>query len=281
MRADSCAVAEHGEPGAEIAHVLHAVRDEYDGRSLLLHPGDQVTQPDDVARQQRGGRLVEQEQARRAADRTGDLELLARRQVQPVDAGARVDLAEAEFAQHGAHLLFRGAAADHAQPAGGFFHQQEVLRHREVLHEGNFLEGGADAELMRGTGIGDDGLVARQQDIAGVRLEKAAQHLDQRRLSRTVFAQHGMGFATADREAEAVQRLGLAEVLGEIADFQRQSGAVGGSNLVRHCSGFAGAMPAPLRGRGGLAVGVTGRPERCRSGRSRGRARALPCSTRR
>ena len=113
---DVPAVPEHGEVVAEGPHLAHPVRDEDDRHARRLEAGDDLAQPVDVAAGERRGRLVEEQDARLAIDRAGDLDLLLDGEVEVADLVAEVDV-EAERIEMGADRALGRAPADHAGEA--------------------------------------------------------------------------------------------------------------------------------------------------------------------
>ena len=206
-------------------------------KQLKNHVGSAIgaiAKPDDIRRQQRGGGFVEEQKPGRAAHRTRDLQLLPGRKVELLHPDARIDLPQAQINQRRSHLFLGGPPANRAEPTERLFHQQEILDHGEIPDERHLLERRPDAKLMRDARRGNDRRLSANQNFARVGLDQPAQHLDKRRLAGTVFAQHRMGFTLPDGKAQAVQGLGLAELLAHIADLERQALGPCGRNGGHH-----------------------------------------------
>ena len=80
----------------------------------------------------------------------------------------------------------------------------------------------------RGLRVRDVDGLAVEADLAGVGLQDAVDHLDQRRLAGAVLAEQRVDFARADREADVVVGEHAREGLGDAAELQ----AVGGFGHV-------------------------------------------------
>ena len=80
--------------------------------------------------------------------------------------------------------------------------EREVLVDREVFVQRELLRHVADAALQR-LGVARD-LVAEHVDLAGGRVQQAAEHADRRRLAGAVRPEEAVDLAPAHREIEAV-----------------------------------------------------------------------------
>ncbi|CAM5672292.1 hypothetical protein SVIOM342S_02616 [Streptomyces violaceorubidus] len=136
------AVLEDGDPVADAADLLQAVRDVDDGDSVGGEVGDDAEKVVDLVRVERGGRLVHHDQpyvVRQRACHGHDL-LLGRRQV--ADQPPRVDLRVPEpFEQRGRRRLGRLAPYDEAG-GGRLVTEVDVLGDRQVFDQVEFLVDG-------------------------------------------------------------------------------------------------------------------------------------------
>src|ERR1700732_1110047 len=82
------------------------------------------------------------------------------------------------------------------------------------------LEPHADTERPRRRWRGDLDFRAPPEDLAGVGLQRAVQHLHERRLAGAVLAEQGMNLALADRDADAVIGDKRAEALDDATCLQ-------------------------------------------------------------
>ena len=91
-RDDVAAVAEDGRPVAQREDLVEPVADEEDRDAAVAQPADDREQPLDLVGGERGGRLVEDEDARLDRQRLGDLDQLLVGHRQAADRRADVDL---------------------------------------------------------------------------------------------------------------------------------------------------------------------------------------------
>ena len=73
---DVLAVAEHGDPVAELEHLVEAMADEQHGHARRREPSHLPEQPLHLMRRQRRGRFVHDEDPDVARHRLGDLDRL-------------------------------------------------------------------------------------------------------------------------------------------------------------------------------------------------------------
>src|ERR1019366_987359 len=107
------AVAQDGEPVAETANLWYAVRDQDDGCATLAQFGEAPSQPFDVARRQRRGRLIKQQDSRLTRDGPGDFQLLPDRQRAIADIDPRVQIVQLEAGQNPIHPFGSPPAVEH------------------------------------------------------------------------------------------------------------------------------------------------------------------------
>ncbi len=190
---------------------------------------------EDVAGQlgvERGGRLVEEQDARLERQGAGDRHalLLAAGELGRVVAGA---VGEADGLELNAGLglgVLAGEAADADQGLG------DVAEGGHVRPEVELLEDHADVAAHRADGAGGQAhaLARRAEGVAeglAVDLDQAAGRLleegdaaEQRRLARARRADDAGDLAARRREVDAVEDAGLAEGLGEAADADGRGG---------------------------------------------------------
>ena len=288
--ADRSAVAQDGHRTAIRPHLLHPVGDEDDGGLCSLLRRHQPGKPFDIVTGERRGRFVQQQQSRAVADAAGDLDLLAARQVQVRDDRPRIDVGQAKPGQIRPGPLLAAPPRGQADAVERLLHQQEVLCHRQVPDQRDFLEGGADAHRMGGARSCDPDGGAEQPDAATVRLRQPAQDPDKRRLAGPVLAQQRMHRADRHIERHAVERDGRAVSLRQIGHLERARHPITARRSRDRQIAFQHS-PAPMVSLAGIprrpamaASAAAGPgppiapPEPCRSGPSRDRAREPPCS---
>ncbi len=177
------------------------------------------------------GRLVEQQQARRAHQRAGQAELLLHA------AGQAAGQARGERTQAGhVHQLAV------ARRAGRFRHpleigiEVEVLLDREILVEAEALRHVADRALhcqRMGRRVH-----VQHADAAAVRQEQAGGQAHQRRLAGAVGADQAGDHAAMQLQAHVAQGLhhprAGAEALADAAQLEDDAARVGGRRVRRH-----------------------------------------------
>ena len=178
------------------------VADEADGleqrvRLGLVHPG-------------RG--LVEEQEARPAGERAGDLDppllpvgerggetIPVGRQLQALEQ--RADLLALGAARHGAHL--------------------DVLLDRHLGEESDLLERATDSQPGDLVGLPAGRVHAADADAAGGGVEHAAGDVEERRLAAAVRADQPDDLALADGQRDAVERTQPPEPLHDVLDRKR------------------------------------------------------------
>src|SRR5256712_10539155 len=102
--------------------------------------------------------------------------------------------------------------------------EEEVLLDRQVGHEAELLEYGADAALPRVVdGAELDGRPA-QEDVACVGAERASDDVDERGLARTILAKQDVHLSGSQIEVDAVERLYTGEPLAHPAQAEEGRG---------------------------------------------------------
>ena len=205
-----------GEPH-DVAQDVGDVDDRLAG---LVQPVDDLEEAIGLARRQRGGGLVEDEDAGVHGERLGDLDELplAGREALHLHVGRDVQV------HHGQELL--GAPADLA-PA-----QQRHLAHgREVADEEVLGDGEVGEEVQLLVDEGDAGAVgiarvarrvdlAVQQHLARVERHDAAQDVHERGLAGAVLADQADDAAALDVEGDALQDRHAEEGLADVLEAQ-------------------------------------------------------------
>ena len=160
---------------------------------------------------QRGGRLVENDDARAGEEHAGDLDQLLQADRQRAHALARIDV-DAEAGEMLARLAHHALPVDDAA-LHRLRAEEHVLRHRQVGHDGELLVHHADAGIERVAGGAEAHLAALDLHRAGEIGMHAGDDLHQRRLAGAVLADEAVDLAGAEREVDIAQRLHAAERL--------------------------------------------------------------------
>src|SRR5882672_5313505 len=177
--------------------------DEEEGQSGLAHPREYFADLLDEPRSEAFGGLVQQQHGRIAHERAGDREhlLLASRQLVAAD---RAPTREDREQIHHPSLV---PAVGH-RPCG----DRQVLADAEIAEDAAALRderdaGSSDAVRRRAGDIG-----AVDADGAATRSQETRDRGDRGRLSGTVAADEGDGFACGDMKVDALQNVALAVV---------------------------------------------------------------------
>ena len=205
------AKAQDGDPVADLGDLGQLVADEHDPPAF----GREVAHDPEQAANLRGGedrgRLVEHEESRPAEDRLEDLQPLLRADRHLPHGRVRVDVE-----------LVLCRELDEAPPSGGEVEQQtairahaedHVLNRGQVRHEHELLVDHADPVRDGLVGGGDRDRLPVEQDLAGIGLVEAVEHLHEGALARAVLAQQRMDLADANIERDGVVREQPAEPL--------------------------------------------------------------------
>ncbi len=215
---DDAAVAQHGGGLAQAAHLVELVRDVEQRAALGAQAGQRRKQALDLLRRQHRGRLVEHQQPRVLHQAAHDLDALALADRQPPDLAPRVErqpVGAREFGDPLGHRRHRHLVIDR---------QGDVLGDAEVVEQREMLEDDTDAERARRARVGQRDGLALPEDLAGVGLQQAVEHLDQGRLARAVLAEQRVDLAGVDAEVDAVVGDQRAKALDEVAGLHQRAG---------------------------------------------------------
>jgi len=180
--------------------LLQLVRDEEDGDPLPLQLLEVAEELVDLARDEHGGGLVEDEDPRAAVEDLQDLHPLAVTDAQLLDAAVGIDLQPVG----GAQLTDAGPRRRRveAEALPRLRAEHDVLEDREVVGQHEVLVDHADPG---GDGVGgrlERHLVALHGDGALVGAEHPVQDLHERRLARAVLPDDGVDLPRGDRQLD-------------------------------------------------------------------------------
>ena len=192
-RNDVAGVAQHGHRLADLVDLLQVMRDEQEGHALRLQLAHAPEQALDLVAVELGGRFVEDDEAGAVGEGAGDLDQLARLDLEV--AGARVFRhRDVPAVEELARLPAKRRPADQAA-LGRLAVDEEVLGDGELGNDRRMLVDAGDL-LPPGLAIGDRRRrLAGEADLAGVRRAKAGQDADQRRFAGAVAADQRMRLA--------------------------------------------------------------------------------------
>ena len=138
------AVAQHGTDVGDLKQLLQVVGDEHHGHVLPLQFADDVHKDLRFADSQRGGRLVHDDQFGLLAECLGDLDELLFRSAQVLDVGSHADMRDLQPIQQFPRSLHHRFFVDE-QALLFEMPEEDVLIHRQMLHQGVFLMDHGDA----------------------------------------------------------------------------------------------------------------------------------------
>ena len=216
---DVVAVAEHGDPVAELEHLVEAVADEEDRHARCRQLAHLAEEPVDLVRRKGGGRFVHDQDADLAGHRLGDLDRLlpGHGQLRRHRAGVDVDVELAEDRPGpGVHV------PPAHEPAAVDLTHEDVLRHRQVREHQRVLVDAGDPErlgICRAAQL--DGL-AVHGEMAAIRPVEAGHQLDQRGLACAVLADERVDLTGGEVKRHPAQGMGGPEALRDVDHGQQR-----------------------------------------------------------
>ena len=159
------------------------------------------------------GRLVHDQKLGVLQQTAGDFDALALADRQAVDAAIGVER-QAVFGGDSPHPLGQRRHVAGPVPAEG-----DVFVDGHRLEQGEMLKHHADAELARGARVIDCDAFPVPQNVAGIRVQHAIDHLDQGALAGAVLAQQGVNLAGLHGKVHMVVGEHAGEPLGRAAHF--------------------------------------------------------------
>ncbi len=214
---DVLAVANYCNGVAHRRHFIELVRDIHTGHALGLEAPDSVQQHLDFATGQGRGGLVEDQQARLFIQRLGDLHQLL---------VAAAILRHRQRHIHVRHLEFthqRLGAVQHRRVVhaptgqGQFVAHENVLGHRQVGHQGQFLMNDDNpGGLGFADGLGLERLpIPEDFPLPGAVRVHRRQHLHQGGFTRTVFTAQAHTLPRFDLDVDAVKGVDTAKAFDD------------------------------------------------------------------
>ena len=164
-------------------------------------------------------RLVEDQDARVAAERPRDLYELTLGHGEILDHGVGPYVAQPKPHQQGLDLA--SVASTRAKAAANA-PEQDVLEHRQRRHEAELLFDHGDAGCLRLSGAQQCDRRSFDQDFSLIGRDDAGERLHERALAGAVMSNKSVNLASPQRERHVVERDDGAERLGDATRFQRQ-----------------------------------------------------------
>jgi len=194
------------------------VGDVDDRQSLLPETLEQREEGGGLLISQRGCRLVEDQDHRLAAQRPGDLDLLALGDAQLAHRPGEVRR-DAQFAEEPPRVGSHPPPV-HQPLRSGQVAREEVLQAAQTREQADVLMNHRDSQTSGGVGIEVRDRAARQADLAFIRCIQPRQDLDQRGLARPVLADQRVNLPGAHVQAHVAERLDAGEGLAEARDLE-------------------------------------------------------------
>ena len=244
---------------ATLKDLVELVRNEENRAIVLLQLLDDEEEIADLARRQRGGRLVHDDDVRVMRKRAGDFDQMLLRHAEILEQGAGVEVG-VQALQHMAR------AGPHLEPVDAPAKRQRHVAHEDVLGDAELVEHHGflvDRRYAGGPGVARSVAgerLAGDENLAFVRLVDAGEDLDQRRLARAVLADQRRHFARPQCETDIVQRAHAGKALGNARHRQDRRRGV---DVLRR------GRRTDSRHR--VHISSSGREARARPGGSRGR----------
>ena len=220
------AVAEHHHPVGDRAHLRQSVADEDHDPPAARVPARELEHPAGFCRTERGGRLVEDQHERPASERLRDLDQLALRDRQGVDAPSRVDL-EADRGEQLAGGGVHRPPVDEQAALARSPAEQQVLRDAQLADERKLLRDHRDAELLRVQGAAGGELPPRDRHGAGVGRDRAGYDPHHRRLAGPVLADEAHDLAPSQDQLVHVEHDGRPVQLADTGENEVPTGVRG------------------------------------------------------
>ncbi len=194
---DPLTVAQDGDAVTDLLHLVEMVADEEDADALSSQLADDGEELVCLARGERRGGLVEDEQPGLGQERAGDLDHLHLGDAEVLDrrVGRHV---QSDVGHQPLGSLAHHSPVDEAVIAGQRLERQ-VLLDGQVGQEIELLVHDPDTGLDGLLRIVREVALAVEQHLAAIGLLDAGEHLDQRRLAGTVLTDEGVDLTRAGR----------------------------------------------------------------------------------
>ena len=189
-----------------------------DRRALGLELSDDGEQPRFLARRERRGRFVEDENARVAGERARDLDHLAVAHAELFDRVLWTEPAPEpveERLRAGGH----GGGVDEAGAPRKIF-DEHVLRHRHRREQRELLMDESDAVGARVARRGNARHAARNTNLSALGCDDSSENVHQRALARAVRAHERVGFARLNGKMGVLERADAGEGLRDAGHLE-------------------------------------------------------------
>ena len=216
---DGLAVAHDADIVAELEDLLHAVRDIDDRAVFGGQAVDNLEEALDLARRQRGGGLVHDDDSGVGGQRLCNFQHLLLGDAERADLGCRVDI-QVILVEKCLCPFDRVPDPDEAGRADPFVAQVHIGLYCHLRHQIQLLIDHCHTGSLRVLRLSNLHRLAVNQDFACVAGNNAGQYAHQRRFSGTVFAHQDVDLAAIGVVMDIGKRVNAAEALGNPFHFQ-------------------------------------------------------------
>jgi len=220
-RADKLAILQDGDAVGHFEDFIQPVGNVEDQGGLFFELPDQAEQAVDFFLGQHGRRLVQNENARAAQQRFGDLDHLLVRNAQPRDGRFHVHALKTDTRQD---LLRLAVCARPIDPPGhlgrGQLAHQDVLGDGQVRNQAELLIHRADSQVVRLERVLQLHRAVIDQDVARIALDSARKNLDQGGFSGPVLSDDRVYLTCLRREIHSAQGLRSFIAFADLAHLE-------------------------------------------------------------
>ena len=217
--ADGLAISHDADIVAELEDLLHAVRDIDDRAVFGGQAVDNLEEALDLARRQRGGGLVHDDDSGVGGQRLCNFQHLLLGDAERADLGCRVDI-QVILVEKCLCPFDRVPDPDKAGRADPFVAQVHIGLYCHLRHQVQLLIDHCHTGSLRVLRLSNLHRLAVNQDFACVAGNNAGQYAHQRRFSGTVFAHQDVDLAAIGVVMDIGKRVNAAEALGNPFHFQ-------------------------------------------------------------
>ena len=221
--ADIFAIAHDRHAVRDALDLIHLVRDVDDADALGLEPVDDRKQFGDFGVVKGCGRLIHDENPAAVGQRLGNFDHLLFGNGQRLHQHGRLEIEIHRVEDRGGIAVELTLIKD--AEAAGFATNEDVLRSRQIAHQGQFLVNDGDAGVLSLAWRGDLDRLAIKQNFARIPVIDTGQHLHQGRLTRAILAHQGVDFAGQQFELRLAEGPHAGKRLVDIAHFDQRHGS--------------------------------------------------------
>ncbi len=227
LAGDPGAVAQGGDPPADLEDLLQPVGDEQHGGALFAQGAYDAEEAGDLAAGEGGGRLVHDQDAGVEGEGLGDLDDLLVGDGQAARGAVGVEFDAEALHQRGGRVV-RGLVVDPAEGTARLAAHVDVLGDRQVGEERGLLVDHGDAGVAGVAGAVEGHGRAVEQHLAGVRPVHSGERLDEGGLAGTVLTGQGMHLPGEQLQGDVPQGADRPEGLRDVLQCQNRGRTRGG-----------------------------------------------------